>query len=70
MHNAIAHQLPQAAAATPSQFPPSFNVQHDTIWYVISFGSVWVSCPGSMHKASCAHPAPSLAGQYEKVTSP
>jgi len=52
MYNAIAHHpkpnaqpVPEQRSLTPGQLPPLYT-EHDVIWYGISLGLVWVSCPG------------------------
>lgn len=43
--------------AFPS-FLLAFVAEHDTVWYGISFRSVWVSCPSYAPSQPLAHPQP------------
>jgi len=53
MHNAVAHHPLNDAQPAPSSnltpcppIFPSLYIEHDIMWYGISFWSVRVSCPG------------------------
>lgn len=77
MHNALAYHLLTDAQLVPKQWSPSlpqpilpvFIVPHCVIWYRMSFGPVWVSCPGSVPSQLLVHPQVHTQGVWEHLSS-
>lgn len=65
MHNSTAHDwlidvqpAPKQQAAMPYTIPPSFFVQHDAIWYGISFWPAGSAVPAVSPYYLLMHPQP------------